>query len=86
MVGLAIGRALSLSGREVVVLETESAIGTSTSSRNSEVVHSGMDSFQAISSSYAGDYVPAMPANICLCNNIQTGVIHHIGLKDCGHN
>ena len=34
-VGLAIGRALALSGREVLVLESESAIGTATSSRNS---------------------------------------------------
>ena len=41
VVGLAIARALALSGREVVVLESESAIGTSTSARNSEVVHSG---------------------------------------------
>ena len=41
VVGLAIARALALSGREVIVLESESAIGTSTSARNSEVVHSG---------------------------------------------
>ena len=41
VVGLAIGRALALSGKEVIVLESEAAIGTSTSARNSEVVHSG---------------------------------------------
>ena len=41
IVGLAIGRALALTGREVIVLEAADAIGTSTSSRNSEVVHSG---------------------------------------------
>lgn len=41
VVGLAIARALALSGKEVIVLESESAIGTSTSARNSEVVHSG---------------------------------------------
>ena len=41
VVGLAIARALALSGREVIVLESENAIGTSTSARNSEVVHSG---------------------------------------------
>jgi L-2-hydroxyglutarate oxidase LhgO len=41
-VGLAIGRALALSGREVLVLESESAIGTATSSRNSEVIHAGI--------------------------------------------
>jgi L-2-hydroxyglutarate oxidase LhgO len=42
VVGLAIARALSLQGREVVVLEAESAIGTHTSSRNSEVIHAGI--------------------------------------------
>jgi len=41
-VGLAIARALARSGREVIVLEAESAIGTGTSSRNSEVIHAGI--------------------------------------------
>src|SRR4051812_34142654 len=42
VVGLACARALALAGREVVVLESESAIGTATSSRNSEVIHAGI--------------------------------------------
>jgi L-2-hydroxyglutarate oxidase LhgO len=42
VVGLAIARALALAGREVVVLEAESALGMHTSSRNSEVVHAGI--------------------------------------------
>jgi L-2-hydroxyglutarate oxidase LhgO len=42
VVGLAIARAFALAGREVVVLERESAIGTGTSSRNSEVIHAGI--------------------------------------------
>jgi len=42
VVGLAAARALALSGREVVVLEAASAIGTHTSSRNSEVIHAGI--------------------------------------------
>jgi L-2-hydroxyglutarate oxidase LhgO len=42
VVGLACARALALSGREVIVLESESAIGTATSSRNSEVIHAGI--------------------------------------------
>ena len=42
VVGLAVGRALALSGREVIVLESESAIGTGISSRNSEVIHAGI--------------------------------------------
>src|ERR1700742_3271337 len=41
VVGLAIARALARQGREVVVLESERAIGQHTSSRNSEVVHAG---------------------------------------------
>ena len=42
VVGLAAARALALRGREVVVLEAASAIGTGTSSRNSEVIHAGL--------------------------------------------
>ena len=42
VVGLAVARALALQGREVMVLEAANAIGTGTSSRNSEVVHAGI--------------------------------------------
>ena len=46
VVGLAVARALALSpafaGREVMVLEAANAIGTGTSSRNSEVIHAGI--------------------------------------------
>ncbi len=42
VIGLAVARALALSGREVIVLEREGAIGTGISSRNSEVIHAGM--------------------------------------------
>jgi L-2-hydroxyglutarate oxidase LhgO len=42
VVGLAVARALALKGREVIVLEAEGAIGTGTSSRNSEVIHAGI--------------------------------------------
>lgn len=42
VVGLAVARALALAGREVLVLEACNAIGTQTSSRNSEVIHSGI--------------------------------------------
>ena len=41
VIGLAIARALAQQGREVVVLETERAIGMHASSRNSEVMHAG---------------------------------------------
>ena len=42
VVGLAIARALALSGRDVIILESADAIGTGTSSRNSEVIHAGI--------------------------------------------
>jgi L-2-hydroxyglutarate oxidase LhgO len=41
-IGLAVARALAMAGREVVILEAEEAIGTHTSSRNSEVIHAGI--------------------------------------------
>lgn len=42
VVGLAIARSLALAGREVVVIEAEAKIGMHTSSRNSEVIHTGI--------------------------------------------
>ncbi len=42
VVGLAVARELALAGQEVFVLERCDAIGTETSSRNSEVVHAGI--------------------------------------------
>jgi L-2-hydroxyglutarate oxidase LhgO len=46
VVGLAVARALALSptfaGKELLVLEAADAIGTGTSSRNSEVIHAGI--------------------------------------------
>ncbi len=42
VVGLAIARSLAMAGREVMIVEAESAIGTHTSARNSEVIHAGI--------------------------------------------
>ena len=42
VVGLAIGRALAMSGREVMIVEAADGIGTGTSARNSEVIHAGI--------------------------------------------
>jgi len=41
-VGLAVARRLALAGHDVVVIEESEAIGTGTSSRNSEVIHAGI--------------------------------------------
>jgi len=54
VVGLAVARALALSGREVLVLEREALIGSHTSSRNSEVIHAGI-------------YYPGGSAKAALC-------------------
>ena len=42
VVGLAVARRLAMTGLEVIVLESAEAIGTETSSRNSEVIHAGI--------------------------------------------
>lgn len=42
VVGLAVARALAMAGRDVLILERESSIGTGVSSRNSEVIHAGI--------------------------------------------
>jgi L-2-hydroxyglutarate oxidase LhgO len=41
-VGLACAAALARRGHDVLVLEAANAVGTGTSSRNSEVVHAGL--------------------------------------------
>ncbi len=42
VVGLSVARALAQSGREVIVVEKNTAFGEETSSRNSEVIHAGI--------------------------------------------
>jgi L-2-hydroxyglutarate oxidase LhgO len=42
VVGLAIARKLAMAGQETIVIEAADAIGTETSSRNSEVIHAGI--------------------------------------------
>ena len=42
VIGLAVAAELARRGRDVLVVEAEEAIGTQTSSRNSEVIHAGL--------------------------------------------
>ncbi len=42
VIGLACARALAATGRSVIVLESADGVGSETSSRNSEVIHSGI--------------------------------------------
>lgn len=76
VVGLAVGRALARSGRETVVLERANAIGTGTSSRNSEVIHAGI-------------YYPAgsLKARLCVAGREQLYAFcgsHGVGHRRCG--
>ena len=76
VVGLACARAFALAGREVIVLEAAGAIGTETSSRNSEVIHAGI-------------YYPPGSAKALLC--VQGKALlyryceaHGVGHRRCG--
>jgi len=76
VIGLAIARALALQGHEVVILESESAIGTGTSSRNSEVIHAGIY--------YKKD---SLKANLCVKGKLalyEYCETHGIPFKRCG--
>ena len=72
VIGLAVGRALALSGREVLVLESENAIGTGTSSRNSEVIHAGI-------------YYPAGSLKARLCVQGKHIALRLLRRARCGH-
>lgn len=72
VIGLAVARELALAGREVVMVDAADAIGTQTSSRNSEVIHAGI-------------YYPAgsLKARLCVAGRkrlyaycVQRGVGH----------
>src|SRR4051794_1413753 len=76
VIGLAVARRLAQTGREVVVLEEAEAIGTVTSSRNSEVIHAGI-------------YYPAgsWMARMCVAGKIalyRYCDVHGIPYKNCG--
>ena len=76
VVGLAVARALALHGREVVVLERAEAIGTGSSSRNSEVIHAGIY-----------DATDSLKARLCVRGReLLYGYCasHHIEHRRCG--
>jgi L-2-hydroxyglutarate oxidase LhgO len=76
VVGLAIARRLARAGREVVVLEAAEAIGTGTSSRNSEVIHAGI--YYAAGSMMARMCVSGKTALYAYCRD------HDIPHRNCG--
>ncbi|KWT98778.1 MULTISPECIES: NAD(P)/FAD-dependent oxidoreductase [unclassified Variovorax] len=72
VVGLAVARALALAGREVIVLEAEGAIGTGTSSRNSEVIHAGI-------------YYPEGSLKARLCVEGKQMLYEYLGQRELPH-
>ena len=72
VVGLAVARALSMAGREVMVLEAADAIGTGTSSRNSEVIHAGI-------------YYPAGSLKARLCVQGKAMLYDYCEARSIGH-
>src|SRR3954464_5887591 len=76
VIGLAVARKLAQAGREVIVLEQAEAIGTITSSRNSEVIHAGI--YYRAGSWMARMCVDGKHALYRYCNE------HGIPHKNCG--
>src|SRR6476660_6436191 len=76
VVGLAVARAMALSGREVLVLDAAEGIGTETSSRNSEVIHAGI--YYPAGSLMARACVVGRPALYAYCRK------HGIPHRSCG--
>ncbi len=76
VVGIAVARALAMEGREVIVLDAAEAIGTETSSRNSEVIHAGIY--------YAKD---SLMARLCVAGRRQLYAFcdtHGVAARKCG--
>jgi L-2-hydroxyglutarate oxidase LhgO len=76
VVGLACARALAQAGREVIVVEAETAFGTATSARNSEVIHAGI-------------YYPtgSLRAQLCVRGKAllyDYCASHHVNHRRCG--
>lgn len=72
VVGLAVARALALQGRDVMVLEALDAIGTGTSSRNSEVIHAGI-------------YYPQGSLKAALCVKGKAMLYDYCAARGIGH-
>lgn len=76
VIGLSCAKHLAESGREVVLLERTDAIGTQTSSRNSEVIHAGI--YYPAGSAKARTCIAGRRALYAYC--AERGIAH----KNCG--
>ena len=72
VIGLAVARALAQAGREVLVLEAASAIGTGVSARSSEVIHAGI-------------YYPTGSLKARLCVQGKTMLYDYCAQRSIGH-
>ena len=72
VIGLAVARALALEGRSVVVVEAREGFGLETSSRNSEVIHSGL-------------YYPTGSLKARLCVRGRALLYDYLGLRGLPH-
>jgi L-2-hydroxyglutarate oxidase LhgO len=72
VIGLAVARALAQLGREVSVLEAEPAVGSHTSSRNSEVIHAGI-------------YYPSGSLKARLCVSGRRALYEYCEARSVGH-
>jgi len=76
VIGLAVARALAQAGRETLILERETLIGSGISSRNSEVIHAGI-------------YYPegSLKARLCVAGKARLYDYcrsHHVEHRNCG--
>lgn len=76
VIGLAIARALAMTGLEVIILEKEGRFGSVTSARNSEVIHAGL-------------YYPeqSLKARFCVAGKralYEFCKSHHVSHRACG--
>ncbi len=72
VVGLSVARAVAQAGRKVLVVESAAAIGTGTSSRNSEVIHAGI-------------YYPPGSLKARLCVTGKKSLYDYLAERDVGH-
>ncbi len=72
VVGLAVARHLALCGREVILFEAESALGTGISSRSSEVIHAGI-------------YYPTGSLRARLCVSGREALYRYCAIHGVGH-
>ena len=76
VIGIAVAREISASGKSVIIIEKELTVGTGVSSRNSEVIHAGIYNPQNF-----------LKTTLCIQGKellYEYATSHHIPFKKCG--